>query len=89
VSIRSTPDAIGDLLAGISMTLSSAAGPFTATRTLDRHAGSASRGSDYAGLSRLVKSAGLLRRRPGAYAVHFTVTLAFLLSHLRDRRMGG
>jgi len=76
VSIRSTPDAIGDLLAGISMTLSSAAGPLTATGTLDRHAGSASRGSDYAVLSRLVKSAGLLRRRPGAYAVQFTVTLA-------------
>jgi fatty acid desaturase len=76
VSIRSTPDAIGDLLAGISMTLSSAAGPFTATGTLDRHTGAAPRGSDYAVLSRLVKSAGLLRRRPGAYAVQFTVTLA-------------
>jgi len=31
VSIRSTPDAIGDLLAGTSLTLSSAAGPLTAT----------------------------------------------------------
>jgi hypothetical protein len=58
------------------MTLSSSAGPFTATRPLERHTGSAPRGSDFAVLSRLVKSAGLLRRRPGAYAVQFTVTLA-------------
>jgi fatty acid desaturase len=33
------------------------------------------RGSDYAALSRAVRSAGLLNRRPGAYAVRITVTL--------------
>lgn len=35
------------------------------------------RGSDYAALSRRVRSAGLLRRRPLAYAVQVGVTLAF------------
>jgi fatty acid desaturase len=35
----------------------------------------AERGSDYAALSRAVRAAGLLNRRPGAYAVRITVTL--------------
>ena len=35
----------------------------------------AARGSDYAALSRAVRAAGLLNRRPGAYAVRITVTL--------------
>ena len=36
------------------------------------------RGSDYAALSRLIRSAGLLRRRPLAYAVRIGVTLGLL-----------
>ncbi|MEO7285622.1 MAG: acyl-CoA desaturase [Jatrophihabitantaceae bacterium] len=38
------------------------------------------RGSDYAALSRLVKSAGLLERRPIAYAIQIAVTISFLLA---------
>ncbi len=40
----------------------------------------APRGSDYAVLSRQIRAAGLLARRPGAYAVHSGVTLAFYLA---------
>jgi fatty acid desaturase len=40
-----------------------------------RRPGPDSRGSDYAALSRAVRSAGLLDRRPGAYAVRVSVTL--------------
>src|SRR5437764_10896533 len=36
------------------------------------------RGSDFAGLLRQVRSAGLLRRRPGYYAVKITATAALL-----------
>ncbi|HEV7192530.1 MAG TPA: acyl-CoA desaturase [Jatrophihabitantaceae bacterium] len=43
--------------------------------TLERPA---DRGSDYARLCREVRSAGLLRRRPGAYALQFAATLALL-----------
>lgn len=37
-------------------------------------------GSDYAELSRRVKEAGLLRRRPGYYTLKITVTVALLVS---------
>ncbi len=40
----------------------------------------ASRGSDYAALSRLVKAAGLLDRRPLAYTIQITATLACYLA---------
>ena len=40
----------------------------------------APRGSDYAVLGRQIRAAGLLARRPGAYAVHSGVTLAFYLA---------
>jgi fatty acid desaturase len=36
------------------------------------------RGSDYAALSRLIKAAGLLERRPVAYSVQIVATLTFL-----------
>ncbi|MFF5175514.1 fatty acid desaturase family protein [Micromonospora sp. NPDC000089] len=38
------------------------------------------RGSDYAELSRLVRSAGLLRRRPGRYAARITLTAVLFLA---------
>ncbi|MEH0846080.1 acyl-CoA desaturase [Micromonospora sp. CPCC 205711] len=40
----------------------------------------ARRGSDYAGLSRLINEAGLLNRRPGRYAVRIVVTAAVFLA---------
>ncbi|MGI8668145.1 MAG: fatty acid desaturase family protein [Jatrophihabitans sp.] len=43
-------------------------------------AAAAGRGSDYAALSRLIKSAGLLDRRPAAYTVQIAATLAFFLA---------
>ncbi len=52
--------------------------PSTAPRGDDT--GTALRGSDYTALSRQIRSAGLLARRPGAYAVHIGVTLAFYLA---------
>ncbi len=52
--------------------------PSTAPRGDDT--GTAPRGSDYTALSRQIRSAGLLARRPGAYAVHIGVTLAFYLA---------
>jgi fatty acid desaturase len=39
---------------------------------------SSPRGSDYARLSRLIRQAGLMERRPGGYAVRITVTALFL-----------
>jgi fatty acid desaturase len=44
----------------------------------NQSAASAGRGSDYAELSRLVRAAGLLDRRPGYYAVRIAVNLALL-----------
>ncbi|MEO3778120.1 acyl-CoA desaturase [Micromonospora sp. B11E3] len=41
---------------------------------------SARRGSDYAQLSRRIGAAGLLRRRPGGYAVRIALTLAAFLA---------
>ena len=50
----------------------------TATSRARDLRGSDPRGSDYARLSRQVLEAGLLRRRPGYYAVKITLTLALL-----------
>jgi len=51
--------------------------PSTAPRGDDT--GTALRGSDYTALSRQIRSAGLLARRPGAYAVRIGVTVAFFV----------
>ncbi len=52
--------------------------PSTAPRGDDT--GTALRGSDYTALSRQIRSAGLLARRPAAYAVRIGVTVAFYLA---------
>jgi fatty acid desaturase len=52
--------------------------PSTAPR--DDDTGTAPRGSDYTALSRQIRAAGLLARRPAAYAVRIGVTVAFYLA---------
>ena len=44
------------------------------------------RGSEYAELSRQVRQAGLLERRPGYYAWKFAVTIGLLAAGWADRK---